>query len=109
MGKLESAIGVAGGSVDKWEKDKSMPGGKALISLSNFFSVSIDWILKGEESPQVPVNEKVEMITTELSPEDVELLAKFHQLDLKDQGRIEERIEMLLADKRSSNSVTANP
>lgn len=50
MAKLENAIGASGGSVDKWEKNKSVPGGNYIIALSNFFDVSTDWILKGQDS-----------------------------------------------------------
>ncbi|BFH14053.1 helix-turn-helix domain-containing protein [Paenibacillus melissococcoides] len=103
MGKLEKALGVAGGSVDKWEKDKSVPGGKALINLSNYFSVSVDWILKGEE-PGLEENEAKSGTPFEISPSDLELLAKFHQLTEKEQGRIEERIEIYLSERKTDSS-----
>lgn len=48
MAELEDAIGASRGSVNQWEKDKSIPGGKLIISLSNYFGVSTDYLLKGE-------------------------------------------------------------
>jgi len=47
MGKLEEAIDAARGSVNQWEKEKSIPGGKAIIALAKFFHVSTDYILLG--------------------------------------------------------------
>ncbi|MDQ7094598.1 helix-turn-helix transcriptional regulator [Desulfosporosinus sp. PR] len=47
MNKLEDAIGAPRGSVNKWEKG-SIPGGHYLVSLSDFFNVTADWILKGD-------------------------------------------------------------
>jgi transcriptional regulator with XRE-family HTH domain len=87
MGKLEKELGFAGGSFDKWEKDRSVPGGKALIELSNFFNVTVDWILTGEGSRQA---------SEPITPQGLELLAKFYQLSEKDQIRVEERIAVLL-------------
>ncbi len=49
MGKLEEAIAASRGSVNQWEKDKSIPGGKAVISLAKFFNVSTDYILLGNQ------------------------------------------------------------
>lgn len=95
MGKLEKELGFSGGSFDKWEKDKSIPGGKALIELSNFFSVSVDWILTGENKQQA---------SESIPPETLELLAKFYQLSEKQQGIIEGRIEEMLSDRKARNS-----
>lgn len=95
MGKLEKILGFAGGSFDKWEKDKSVPGGKALIELSKFFSVSVDWILIGENRQQ----------TAEfIPPEGLELLAKFYQLTERQQGIIEGRIEEMLLGRKDDDS-----
>lgn len=49
MGKLEEAIEASRGSVNQWEKDRNVPGGKAVISLAKFFNVSTDYILLGVE------------------------------------------------------------
>lgn len=49
MGKLEEAIDASRGSVNQWEKDRSIPGGKAVIALAEFFHVSTDYILLGAE------------------------------------------------------------
>lgn len=48
MNQLERLIGASTGSVNKWEKG-SIPGGKYILALSEFFGVSSDWILKGTD------------------------------------------------------------
>lgn len=81
MGKLEKILGFA--------------GGKALIELSKFFSVSVDWILIGENHQQT---------ADFIPPEGLELLAKFYQLTEKQQGIIEGRIEEMLLGRKDDDS-----
>ena len=47
--QLAEAIGVSAGNVGDWENGKSHPNYKALISLSNFFNVSADYLLEQEQ------------------------------------------------------------
>lgn len=49
MKELAVEIGCAPGQISDWEKDKKQPSAGSIISLSNFFNVSTDWILKGED------------------------------------------------------------
>ncbi|BFH18033.1 helix-turn-helix domain-containing protein [Paenibacillus melissococcoides] len=102
MNELEDSIGASRGSVNKWEKG-SIPGGKYLITLSDYFNVSTDWILKGEKEifAQNEVSKRLNSELPELSYSDIELLAKFHQLTEKEQGRIEERIEIYLSERKT--------
>ena len=48
--KLAKIIGVSPGNLGDWERAHSTPGAKALIALTDFFEVSTDWILKGEDT-----------------------------------------------------------
>lgn len=107
MNELEDLLGASRGSVNKWEKG-SIPGGKYLVSLSDFFEVSTDWILKGKEHVS---NEQI----ANSPPEDLELLAKFHRLTERQKGKIEGHIEEMLGDmlggtqgKISSNSISGS-
>ncbi|WP_409343131.1 helix-turn-helix domain-containing protein [Paenibacillus sp. MBLB4367] len=47
MAELEDEIGSSRGSVNQWEKERSIPGGNSIVALSEFFQVPTDWILKG--------------------------------------------------------------
>lgn len=49
MDVLAKAIGTKSSAVSDWENNKNLPSAKFLIGLSNYFNVSIDWVLKGEE------------------------------------------------------------
>lgn len=48
---LALALGNKGGNelVSKWERGASSPSAETLVKLSEFFDVSVDWILKGEQ------------------------------------------------------------
>lgn len=35
--------------VSRWERGSASPSAETLVKLSEFFDVSVDWILKGEE------------------------------------------------------------
>ena len=56
--ELADKIGVSRQAVSKWESDASYPEPEKIILLSDFFQVSTDYILKGEEvTPQKTQNE----------------------------------------------------
>ena len=94
MAKLENAIGASGGSVDKWEKNKSVPGGVYIIALSNFFSVSTDWILKGEHSEQNKQNDHALFLQ-----EKREVFSQIENLQTEDREFLYEFIEMYVQKK----------
>ncbi|BFH17948.1 helix-turn-helix domain-containing protein [Paenibacillus melissococcoides] len=101
---LAETIGVSRGNVGDWELDKVKPGADALLALSEYFEVTTDWLLSGNE----PSNARklVQGSALGISPSDLELLAKYHQLEDRDKIKIEERIEVLLelAGKESDSS-----
>ena len=47
---LAEKMNVSRQSISKWESSQSVPEVEKIIQLSNIFSVSTDWILKGEIS-----------------------------------------------------------
>ena len=49
QGALEKALGFSNGSVSKWKT--SMPTLERLQKLSEFFHVSVDYLVTGESSP----------------------------------------------------------
>ncbi|MCD9025781.1 helix-turn-helix domain-containing protein [Cohnella silvisoli] len=108
MGKLENAIGASGGSADKWEKNKSVPGGNYIIALSNFFDVTTDWILKGEETHA----EKKQGESANFFEEKWESVSHFEtlikSLDSKDQEFIDRYIQLALFQKNQLNNSSDN-
>ncbi|MFB5759992.1 helix-turn-helix domain-containing protein [Paenibacillus medicaginis] len=47
MDVLGKAIGTNSGNISDWENDKKQPSAKFLIALSDYFGVTVDYILKG--------------------------------------------------------------
>lgn len=65
--KLAKIIKISPGNLGDWEREYSAPGAKALIALSDFFGVSVDWILKGKDTsefkdPFLPVKQIKKLI-----------------------------------------------
>lgn len=59
--QLAEQLGVSRQAISKWESGTTMPGIDSLIEISNFFGVSIDYLVKDIEQP----NEIVEPIVDE--------------------------------------------
>ncbi|PZM63425.1 helix-turn-helix domain-containing protein [Paenibacillus dendritiformis] len=86
-------------NLSRFERNEMKPGIEIIVALAEFFNVSTDWLLTGKE--------KVTEVNThqvELSPEDIELLAKFHQLSEREQGKVEGMIEGILSGRKADNS-----
>lgn len=98
MGKLEEAVQVSRGSVNQWEKDKSIPGGKAIIALANFFNVSTDYILLGTENNQREVQELSE-ITIQVSATEYDFVQKLGRLNREERLKLEGIIDGILISK----------
>ena len=104
---IEDVKGVAGislGTMSSLENDKYAPSVAVLIPLSLVLKVSIDWIVTGNEFHVSEIAESEHLLEKVVSPEDIELLAKFHQLPEKQQGIIEGRIEEMLSDCKAGSS-----
>ncbi|MEC1178506.1 helix-turn-helix transcriptional regulator [Metasolibacillus meyeri] len=108
--ELANTIGVSQGNISDWESDKkkSTPTSKSLIAIANFFDVSLDWLMTGEDrSPQLSddeqklllffrqtiLNDKHEDNTLD---EDFRLIQKLLLLNDRQKGIIEGRIDSLL-------------
>lgn len=50
--ELANKIGVSRQAISKWENDQSIPDLDKVIVLSDYFSATTDYILKGEDTPQ---------------------------------------------------------
>ena len=47
--KVETDTGIANGAIGKWD-DSTLPDSKTLVSLADYFGVSIDFLLSREEN-----------------------------------------------------------
>ncbi|MCM1579303.1 MAG: helix-turn-helix domain containing protein [Ruminococcus sp.] len=69
-----------------WKSGKSKSYRKYLIEISEFFNVSIDYLVYGKETR--PPNEC-------LTPDERQFIDKFNRLEPIDKGRILERMDMI--------------
>lgn len=101
MGELEKAIGSSNGSVNQWEKDRTIPGGANLIALSNFFGVSVDWILKGDEGAEPKTEPKTEQQESPIFfDEDWEVVSQFKNLSEEERAFIKQYLRFTQAQKK---------
>lgn len=109
--ELADSINVSRGNVGDWERGRAKPGAEALISLSRYFNVSVDWILTGREFESREDARIFVQSVIEASPEELELLAKIKQLSDKDRGKIEGYIDALIGSYRqpqTKNSIRSS-
>ncbi len=48
--ELAKEIGVSPGNVGDRERGRAKPGFDALLALSRFFQISVDWLMTGEDT-----------------------------------------------------------
>lgn len=51
--QLAELMDVSRQSVSKWESDKAYPEMNRLVFLSDYFHVSLDYLMRGEEEPKI--------------------------------------------------------
>lgn len=95
-------------TMSNYVKGRRLPNTGELYQLAKFFKVSMEWLLTGElvttNENRISIQESAGLLSTDISPSDIELLAKFHQLPEKQQGIIEGRIEEMLSDRKAGSS-----
>ncbi|NEZ45154.1 helix-turn-helix domain-containing protein [Paenibacillus alvei] len=92
-----SATGFSKTTMSNYVNGKRLPNTTELYQLAKFLSVPMEWLLTGEgEVITTNENHGSQQSPSNISPEDIELLAKFHQLGQKEKWKLEERIEVLL-------------
>lgn len=76
--KLEKEIGISQGAAYKWKN--SSPSLEVLDKLSNYFNVSVDYIMTGmeKEKPEIP----------NFEPEHVEMIKLYSSLNKEQQSAI---------------------
>lgn len=103
-----SVTGFSKTTMSNYVNGRRIPNTVELYKLAKFFSVSMEWLLTGEETlsqkHEITTNEnRYESPAINLSPDDMEFLAKFHQLSDRQKGKIEGRIEEMLGGTTGGN------
>lgn len=103
-----SVTGFSKTTMSNYVNGKRLPNTSELYQLAKFLDVSMEWLLTGNdittnENHSSDQSSKINY-NFQFSPEDIELLAKIRQLTEREQGRIEERIEMVLSARNTTDS-----
>lgn len=77
---LAKILGVTQQAVGKWEVDKATPDYAILCNIANYFQVSTDYLLERTDVPNEPPAPAASSAQP-LTPQDKELLRKYHELD----------------------------
>ncbi|MGG1600544.1 helix-turn-helix domain-containing protein [Paenibacillus naphthalenovorans] len=93
-----SVTGFSKTTMSNYVNGRRLPNTSELYQLAKFLKVSMEWLLTGEENT-TNVN-----LTQDISPEDIELLAKFHQLDEMERAKVEGVIDGMLMSRQINNS-----
>ena len=81
-------------NLGRFEANERFPSAQVLIVLSNFFNVSIDWLLTGKE----PCEKKVITASLELTAEEVHFIDLLRLLPQNERIKIEGMIELKLVE-----------
>ena len=61
MKELGAAIGVAESTISQYETGKRQPDYETLLKLGEFFSVTVDYLLTGEDTKKAPTDGERDM------------------------------------------------
>ncbi|WP_213951553.1 helix-turn-helix domain-containing protein [Tepidanaerobacter syntrophicus] len=98
--ELAKEIGVSPGNVGDWERGRAKPGFDALLALSRFFQISVDWLMTGEDTsyhkevyPEKIVLQRQDLELLPLSNEEREILMKFRTLTESEQLKLKKLLD----------------
>ena len=78
--QLTSELGISSSSLTDWNKGKSSPSLDAVIKISDYFDVSIDYLVHGKNTPTIRELDSSVHNLDFSNHLDIDLLKKFHQL-----------------------------
>lgn len=84
MKQLGIAVGLAESTISQYENGKRQPDNETLIKLSNFFGVTVGYVLGAEKSTPAETGKRAEN-DINLTKAELDMIMKFRRLD--DRGR----------------------
>lgn len=85
-------------NLGRFEANERFPSAQVLIILSNFFNVSIDWLLTGKELSE----KKVIIASLELTAEEAHFIDLLRQLPRNERIKIEGMMELKLVESQKA-------
>lgn len=99
-------------NLSKYEKDQRQPNYEILKKIADFFNVSTDWLLTGQDSDQHNLSDegsKVEHILGKLSDEEIHFIELLRQVDDHEKAKIEGMLELKIAEAQSAKKELSSP
>lgn len=84
MKQLGIAVGLAESTISQYENGKRQPDNETLVKLSNFFGVTVGYVLGAEKSTPAEAGKRAEN-DINLTKAELDMIMKFRRLD--DRGR----------------------
>lgn len=84
MKQLGIAVGLAESTISQYENGKRQPDNETLVKLSNFFGVTVGYVLGAEKSTPAETGKRAEN-DINLTKAELDMIKKFRRLD--DRGR----------------------
>jgi len=85
--KISKDTGISDRLIGYWRKGEKLPGAENLLIIANYFGISVDYLLTGEEKNTQ---------ANQLSENEQELLSNFQKLSDVSKGRLLEKAENLV-------------
>jgi len=74
--QLAEFLQIRQNTISDWKKNGNLPSGETAIKIANFFNVSLDYLLTGEEKNNV------------YSPDEIELISNYRSLQEHDKSTV---------------------
>lgn len=94
--QLTTELGISNSSFTDWRKGKGSPSLDTVAKISDYFNVSIDYLVRGEEFSSRDETETAKMLDFS-NIKDRELLDKFHRLTPELQWKLLGYVDGMLA------------
>lgn len=91
---LALSLGLAKSSFSDWRK-KASPSLDALLKFSNYFHVSLDYLVTGSDSAYSPIQRPQASESSSLAPETKALVSKYESLPSELRGRADAYMDVL--------------
>ena len=118
--KLTTDLELSNSAISDWKKRKAKPSTEAIVKIAEYFNVSTDYLLTGEEkngkmtigdvksnngvagvnAPATITLNNGEHVTRELSKAEIELLKIYHDLDVKGRHKVLDLVFKLEEEKK---------
>lgn len=76
--ELTKVTGISSNAFTAWNKGDAKPGLKQLVKIAQYFNVSLDWLVFGEDAPNNDLENVIKPDFT--NPVEKELIDKFREL-----------------------------